>query len=363
MINRLVDLAIQIQQIPAPSFEETARAEFVQSLFRGASDFLTDIHIDSANNVLARLPGNGSGAPLIVSAHLDTVFPLNTDLTCHREGARVFGPGIGDNSLGVAGLLGLFWRLQEHGRSLPGDVWFIANTCEEGLGDLRGMKTVVERFGSAPKAYLVIEGMALGHVYYRAIGVMRYKITVHGPGGHSWIDFGRPSAIHELASLIENITSIQLVDVKAHTTFNVGRIGGGTSINTIAADAWMELDLRSDAQASLSQLVHQVKNILDLAEKRGVTIEMEIIGQRPAGELSPDHSIFRLARSCLREQGFEPIMTVGSTDANIPLSKGYPALVLGLTNGGGAHTTHEFIETGPIDRGLEHIVQFISRIW
>jgi acetylornithine deacetylase/succinyl-diaminopimelate desuccinylase-like protein len=362
VVDRLIELAIQIQRIPAPSFEEAHRAEFVQHMFRESSDILTDIQMDSAGNVLSRLPGDGSGAPLVVSAHLDTVFPGDTNLDCRREGGRIYGPGIGDNSLGVAGLFGLLWRLRERASHLPGDVWFVANTCEEGLGDLRGMKAVVERFGSTPKAYLVLEGMALGHVYYKAVGVRRYKISVRAPGGHSWIEFGQPSAIHELASLIANIASIK-PPANPHTTFNVGRIGGGTSINTIAASAWMELDLRSETQEWLAKLVRQVENLVDRSEKPGVTIDMEIIGQRPVGEISPDHSIPRLARSCLREQGFEPVMTVGSTDANIPLSMGYPTIVLGLTHGGGAHTLLEYIETVDLDRGLEHIVQFTSRVW
>jgi acetylornithine deacetylase/succinyl-diaminopimelate desuccinylase-like protein len=362
LINQLIELAVQIQQIPAPSFEEKSRAEFVLGLFQNMPDPLTDIHMDHAGNVLARLPGDGSGAPLVVSAHLDTVFPAGTDLAWHRDGERVYGPGIGDNSLGVAGLFGLLWRLREQGHRLAGDIWFVANTCEEGLGDLRGMKAVVERFGSTPRAYLVIEGMALGHIYYKAIGVARYKITARCQGGHSWIDFGGPSAIHKLTALAANICAIK-PPTNPHTTFNIGRIGGGTSINTIAAEAWLELDLRSESQPALAQLITQVKNLVQIASQPGASVAMEIIGQRDAGEISADHSLIRLARSCLREQGFEPVLTIGSTDANIPLSKGYPALVLGLTHGGGAHTVSEFIETSQLERGLDHLVQFVSRTW
>ena len=360
MIDQLIDLAIQIQQIPAPTFEEASRADFIRRMF--TAEALIDIQTDTAGNVLARIPGAGLASPLIVSAHLDTVFPAETDLAIRRDGGRVYGPGIGDNSLGVAGLFGLVWALRERGIQLPGDVWLAANTCEEGLGDLRGMKALVEHFADLPKAYLVIEGMALGHVYHKAIGVRRYKITIHVTGGHSWIDYGAPSAIHEISALATKIAAIQ-PPALPRTTLNIGRIGGGTSINTIAAEAWMELDLRSEEQDSLTDLVRQVEKLVDAAEQRGVMVEAEIIGQRPPGEISPDHPLIRLAQVCLVEQQVEPVMTVGSTDANIPLSKGYPALVLGLTRGGGAHTVHEFFETAPLAQGLEQVVQFVSRVW
>jgi tripeptide aminopeptidase len=360
VINRLIDLAIQIQQIPAPTFEESSRAEFIRRMF--AAEALADIQMDSAGNVLACLPGLGLDSPLVISAHLDTVFPAGTDLTIRREAGRVYGPGIGDNSLGVAALFGLLWSLRERGIQLPGDVWLVANTCEEGLGDLRGMRALVKRFAGLPKVYLVIEGMALGHVYQKAIGVRRYKISVHVAGGHSWVDYGAPSAIHELAELTTEITAIKPPSAP-RTTLNVGRISGGTSVNTIAADAWLELDLRSEGQVSLAELAQKVENIVEAAEQRGVRVEMEVIGQRPAGEISPVHPIISLAQDCLVGQRLEPVLTAGSTDANIPLSKGYPALVLGLTRGGRAHTLHEYFEIAPLAQGLEQLVQFVSRVW
>lgn len=360
MINRLIDRAIQIQQIPAPTFEEAARAEFIRQMF--ASEALTDIQIDSAGNVFARLPGSGQDSPLIVSAHMDTVFPADTNLAIRRDGGKVYGPGIGDNSLGVAGLFGLLWSLRERGIQPSGDLWLVANTGEEGLGDLRGMKAVVERFGNKPKAYLVLEGMALGHVYHRAIGVKRYKISVHVTGGHSWIDYGAPSAVHELSALVTKIAAIR-PPTSPRTTLNVGRIGGGTSINTIAAEAWMELDLRSEGQDALNDLIHQVEKLINAAEKQSVKVNAEVIGHRPPGEISAEHPLLKLAQVCLREQRIEPVLTTGSTDANIPLSKGYPALVLGLTYGGGAHTVQEHFETAPLGQGLEQLVQFVSRVW
>ena len=360
IINRLIELTIQIQQIPAPTFEEGLRAKFIQEQF--AAEGLEDIQCDSAGNVLARLPGTGLGAPLIVSAHMDTVFPMETDLALRRADNRLYGPGIGDNSLGVAGLFGLLWGLRERGQKLPGDMWLVANTCEEGLGDLRGMRSIVKRFEANPRVYLILEGMALGHVYHKAICVRRYKISVQTSGGHSWIDYGKPSAIHEIAGLISKISGLK-IPVRPHTTFNVGRVGGGTSINTIAPEAWMELDLRSEEQACLNELARQVETLVRQPIRAAVAVKTEIIGERPGGEISAEQPVILLAQNCLRQQGLEPVLTIGSTDANIPLSKGYPALVLGLTRGGGAHTGKEFIETEPIKQGLEQLIQFVSKVW
>lgn len=365
IIDRILNLAVQIQQIPAPTFQESVRAQFVLEKFRAEEG--ADSGMDAAGNVFTRLRG-GSRPPLIVSAHLDTVFPADTSLTTRREAGRIYGPGIGDNSLGVASLFGLAWMLRERGISLPGDLWLVANTCEEGLGDLKGMKAVCERFGSSPRCYLVVEGMALGHVYYRGTGVRRYKVTVHAQGGHSWIDFGRPSAIHELSKLVAQISALKVPSMP-RTTFNVGRIGGGTSINTIAPEAWFELDLRSEDAAQLNDLARRVEALLETvhprisAGNRGVRIERQVIGQRPAGEIPSSHPLIQLAGSILRELGIEPSLTTGSTDANIPLSLGYPALVLGITRGGGAHTAGEYLETAPVADGMEQLMRFVSRAW
>lgn len=359
-LNRLFDLLVQIQQIPAPTFEEAQRAQFVFEQFK--TEGLPDVSMDSVGNVYARWPGQGTGQPLIVSAHLDTVFPLDTDLTATREAERILGPGIGDNSLGVASLFGLLWLLRDRQISLPGDIWLVANVCEEGLGDLRGMRAVVERFGADVLAYLVVEGLSLGYIQHRALGVQRYHITVTTEGGHSWSDYGRPSAIHALSALVTELTSMQL-PLEPRTTLNVGRMGGGTSVNVIAAEAWLELDLRSESPGALAVLVRDVERLMKTASRPGVRFDAELIGQRPAGALEISHPLISLADDCLREQGFQSLLTVGSTDANIPLSQHIPALVLGVTTGAGAHTTGEFIYTELVMRGMEQLVQFVSRAW
>jgi tripeptide aminopeptidase len=382
-IQRILDLAIAIQQIPAPTFHEAERAEFVRARF--AEEGLQGVEMDSTGNVYACFGSDeqspsGKRQPLIVSAHLDTVFSLDIDLSASRERERILAPGIGDNSLGVAGLFSLVWALRERGLSLPGDLWLVANVCEEGLGNLRGMQAVVDRFelrrepgtrqagqsgiktATRPLAYIVVEGMALGQVYQRGLGVRRFRLGVQTAGGHSWIDYGQPSAIHELTALATRITALKLPG-QPRTTLNVGIISGGSSVNTIAAEAMLELDLRSEDSATLEEVVRQVEQIVSSLQKPGVEVSWEAIGRRPAGEIPAEHPLVRLAQDCLRAVGLEPRLNIGSTDANLPLSLGLPAITIGLTTGGRAHTVHEYINIPPLDKGVEQLVSLVSRAW
>jgi tripeptide aminopeptidase len=387
-IHRLLEMAVAIQQIPAPTFQEEQRADFVLERFKAES--LSDVSRDETGNIYARLPGSGSSRLLVVSAHLDTVFPLSTDLRITRSGGAqdhsldeaahhdlrsieepgpitISGPGIGDNSLGVAGLFGLVWELRhltDHpDRSpLPGDIWLVANVGEEGLGNLCGMRAIVDRFGDRPLAYLVVEGMALGQVYHRGLGVQRYRLTVDTPGGHSWVDYGRPSAIHVLAEIVTRLSNLTLPD-EPRTTLNVGTISGGTTVNTIAAHAQLELDLRSENPDLLSRLSDHVKALAQQAKRPDVKINTELIGQRPIGELPRDHPLVRLAVTCLDELGLPPRLNIGSTDANIPLSYGLPSICLGLTRGSGAHTMAEAIQVTPISIGLQQLINVIQGIF
>lgn len=348
---------MKIQQIPAPTFAEGQRAEYLRAQF--LAEGLSDVTCDTVGNVYARLEGNGSAAPVVISAHLDTVFPASTDLSVQRNAERIAGPGIGDNSLGVAGLLGLIWTFREQGVSLPGDLWLVANVCEEGLGDLRGMRAVVDRFSDQVLAYLILEGLALGHIYHRGLGVQRFRITVNTTGGHSWVDYGRPSAVHELAALVTRLAALPL-SAEPRTTLNVGTIGGGTSINTIAAEAHLELDLRSEGEQALSDLAAQVRALVQAANQPAVQVDAEVIGTRPTGKLSANHALVRLARRRLEEQGYQPTLGIGSTDANIPLSRGLPAICLGLSSGGGSHTLGEYILTEPLPDGLTYVASVIE---
>jgi tripeptide aminopeptidase len=364
IFNRILDLASRIQQIPAPTFHEEERAAFVREAF--LAEGLKDVDIDGAGNVHACLegshlpPAEAKGA-VVVSAHLDTVFPTETNLSLHKEEGKLSGPGIGDNALGVAGMFGLVWFLRERKVELPFDLRLVANTGEEGLGDLRGMKAIVERFGEQARAYIVLEGMALGHVYHRGLGVRRYRISVKTEGGHSWIDYGRPSAIHELTRLANRLTRLE-VPKTPRTTLNIGVIKGGTSVNTIAAEASLELDLRSESTEALGQLIQDVEGICQHAGRKGVEVVPECIGDRPAGEIPASHPLVTLAADCLRELGLEPKLAIGSTDANIPLSRGMPAVTLCLTTGSGAHTVHEHINTSPLEKGMEALLGVVVKL-
>ncbi len=359
-IARILEMAVAIQQIPAPTFAESQRAVFVCQQFSQAG--LSDVSVDEVGNVYGRIPGQGRARPVVVSAHTDTVFPAGTDLSVRREANMIHGPGIGDNSLGVAGLFGLLWELEANRQSgrLPGDTWLVANVCEEGLGDLRGMCSVVERFNDEPLAYIILEGMALGQIYHQGLGVQRYRINIRTQGGHSWVDYGRPSAIHELAALVTRLTALALPG-RPRTSLNVGVIQGGTSINTIAAEAWLELDLRSEGSRALSELTARVEGLVQAANRPNVEATCEVIGLRPAGKLAINHPLVQLACQCLEAQGLRPNLGIGSTDANIPLSRGLPAVCIGLTNGSGAHTVKEFIFTEPLAKGLAQAVALVEK--
>lgn len=360
MKESLVDLAIIIQQIPAPTFHERRRAEFIHNYF--IKEGLPDVSIDNIGNVYARIPGVGITSPLVVSAHIDTVFPESTDLSVVRTRDKVSGSGIGDNALGVAGLFGLMWSLRERDVKLPGDLWLVANVGEEGLGDLRGMRKVVDRFGDDPLAYIIIEGMALGHIYHRGLGVKRYRIDVVTPGGHSWVDYGKPSAIHEIAALINQLFAIPITD-QPRTSMNVGKIAGGTSVNTIAAEASMELDVRSEDMKTLELLVQKLDDVIEATnhpEEESIRVTKVVIGERPVGELPEKHPLVCLAIRCLEEQGIQANLNIGSTDANIPLSLGLPAICIGLTYGEGAHTSREYILKAPIAQGMAQLVALVE---
>jgi len=357
LVDQVLELAIEIQQIPAPTFNETKRGEFIYERF--VQENLMDVEIDEIGNVLGRLAGSGTTLPIIVSAHLDTVFLSGTDLGCERLPDKVTGPGVGDNAIGLAGLFGLLWELNQQQVKLNSDLWLVANVGEEGLGDLRGMREVVNRFAGQIQAYIILEGMALGQVYHRGLGVRRFRITVNTSGGHSWVDYGKPSAVHELAQIVTRLLAIQLPE-GSRTTMNVGVISGGTSVNTIAAEASLDLDLRSEDVAALEDLVKSVEGTVQEFQGSDVRVSIDLIGQRPVGEISQNHPLVALAVQGLEMVGIQPRLNIGSTDANIPLSLGYPAICLGLTTGNGAHTVNEYINSPPLELGLKQLLLVIK---
>jgi acetylornithine deacetylase/succinyl-diaminopimelate desuccinylase-like protein len=246
--------------------------------------------------------------------------------------------------------------VQDLGTRPRRDIWFVANVCEEGMGDLQGMKAVVAKFGRKVAAYIVLEGGVYGHIFHQAIAVRRYRIDINTPGGHSWGNFGNPSAIHVLGHLIAAIDQIR-VPSRPRTTFNVGLVEGGTTINTIAAQASLLLDCRSEDNQTLADLLAQVhKAVNHIATMAEVQINMTPIGDRPAGTISPTHWLVRLAEAALRQSGCANVhFSSGSTDANIPLSQGLPAICIGLAQSYHAHRQDEYLDTTDLLAGMKQL--------
>jgi acetylornithine deacetylase/succinyl-diaminopimelate desuccinylase-like protein len=351
----IVATAIAIQQVPAPTFDEGARATLVYERMQALG--LSDVSRDELHNVYGRRPGRSGKPGLLVSAHLDTVFPHGTDLQIRREGDRIYGPGLGDNSTGVAGLLHLAQVIAQFDLPHQGDVWFVANVGEEGLGDLRGMRAALARLRPQIDTAIVLEGCDFGTLHHQAIGVRRYRIEAKAPGGHSWGNFGAPSAIHALTRLAARITEIEPPRTP-RTTFNIGMIEGGTSVNTIAQQASMLLDMRSVSAPALAELVADVDRLVReaAAEHRDVTIRVTTVGDRPSGSIPREHPLVQAAVAAYQSVGATISFQQSSTDANIPLSQGLPAICVGLTDGGNAHRSDEFILPANLGRGMQALL-------
>ncbi|MDX2139015.1 MAG: M20/M25/M40 family metallo-hydrolase [Chloroflexota bacterium] len=346
--------AVTIQQIAAPTFAEAERAAFVCAEMQQLG--LKHVETDALHNVYGMIAGASPGSPvLLIVAHTDTVFSAATDLTTRRDGHLIYGPGLGDNSVGVAGMLA-FARFLHDEQIVPAcDVWCIATSREEGLGDLGGMKAAYARFADRLGEVINLEGLAYGHVYNGGIAVRRLCISAHADGGHSWLHFGRPSAVHGLTMLGAKICSLQ-PPAAPRATYNIGMIEGGTAINAIATEARLWLDLRSETMSGVEALEKQVRGHVKALSTDGLTFKIEIVGDRPSGAVPQTHPLVQDALAVLRQLGVEGTLETGSTDANIPLSHGCPAVTIGITRGGNAHRTDEYIETEPIADGLKLLI-------
>ncbi len=349
-----LEQGLAIQQIPAPTFDEAARAAYISGQFQELG--LQEVSIDEKYNVYGLFKGIESAlGALMISAHLDTVFAADTPLETRQEGDLLYGPGLGDNSLGVAGLLAIARVLTSGQVPINCDIWFVATTGEEGLGDLGGMKMAFARLSHQVRAVINLEGMALGHVYRAGIAVRRLHITAKAAGGHSWLHFGKPSAIHGLMQLGARITALKL-PAAPRTTYNIGVIDGGTTINAIAAEASLWLDLRSEDGEALAALEKAVRDETDRMSSDELKFTVEVVGDRPAGQIPPDHPLIQIAMSALAQISLRGALEAGSTDANIPLAHGCPAITVGVTRGGNAHRLDEFIEVSPIAAGLHQLI-------
>lgn len=347
-----IDLAQRICAIPAPTGSEQQRAEFVASLWRTRG---YTPEIDEVGNVYVRRGNQANKPVLMFLAHTDTVFPAQTALKVERDGDVLRGPGIGDNSLSVATMLCIFDMLDALGWHTDVDIVAVANVGEEGLGNLRGARAAVERYQAALGAVIAIDGH-LGSIVHAAVGSKRWRITVEGPGGHSFGDFGAPSAIHGLGRIIANLATLQ-VPPEPKTTYNVGMIEGGTSVNTIAASATALLDMRSVDVAALDRLAAQAKDVIEHAAGTGLHTRIDVLGERPAGSLPPSAPLVQLAAQALNWLGIEAYYAASSTDVNIALSLNIPAVCVGVTRVERAHTLDEWVAIRPIRNGLAQLLR------
>lgn len=346
-VESVAELTQRICTVPAPTGQERTRAEFVAGLWRERG---YTPEIDEVSNVYVRR-GNHPGAPvLMLLAHTDTVFPAETPLTIRREGDYLYGPGIGDNCSSVATMITAIDLLDAYQWETPVDIIAVADVGEEGLGNLLGARTAVERYREQLGAVIAIDGN-VDVVVTVGVGSQRWRITVSGPGGHSFGAFGTPSAIHGLGSIIAALTTLQ-VPKEPRTTYNVGVIEGGTSINTIAPHASALLDLRSTDATELAKLAQQARTLIEQSLPAGLHVDIEVLGERPAGRVQEGDPVLKLTTQALQWVGIQPRYVASSTDINIPISMGISAVCIGATRGEKAHTVDERIKVAPFAQGL-----------
>jgi tripeptide aminopeptidase len=359
----VLEQQVALCEIEAPPFKEQGRAEAYRKAF--AQLGLRNVRIDGVGNVIGERPGTGSGPHLVFSAHLDTVFPAGTPVQVTRKGTRLHGPGISDDCRGLAVLLGVVRALQEAKVSTPGRISFVGTVGEEGLGDLRGVKQLFgpQGLGSVDR-FVSIDGSGLD-ITNGGVGSKRYRATFKGPGGHSYGAFGMPNPLHALGRAVASIAELE-VPASPKTTFNVGRVGGGTSVNSIPFEAWIEVDLRSEEAASLASLDARVRAAIDgavVAENQrwqhasNVTVEVELVGDRPAGRTADTSDIVRAARSVLESLKLPLVLKSSSTDANVPMARGVPAITIG--GGGTGARAHSLDESFDAAGGVDGLRQAI----
>ena len=347
-----MDNLITITEIPAPPFMEDERAEWYLEALRELG--VDEAYRDEEGNVIAVREGTVGDRTLVVSGHLDTVFPEGTDVTVQFRGDTLYAPGVGDDSRGLAILLTVLRAMNEAEIHTEDDVWFVGTVGEEGLGDLRGVKHLFREGGPQIDAFISVDGGGDSRILNQALGSRRYRITFEGPGGHSWGDFGMGNPAHALGRAIElfDERASEFVADGPRTSYNVGRIGGGTSINSIPYEAWMEVDMRSIDQDRLAAIdalfVETVTEALEEQNRRSpdgpsLEVDVDLVGDRPSGEIDPDTPFVQRTLAAVAHFGFEPYLARAPTDSNVPISMGVPAVTIGRGGaGGGAHSLDEW---------------------
>lgn len=343
---------IELTEIPAPPFKEDKRAARFAEMLREAG--LSDVRIDEAGNAVGRRPGHKGDRVIVYAAHLDTVFPEGTDVTVRFDDEKMYAPGIGDNTRGLVTILGVLRALEHAGLETDADILFVGNVGEEGLGDLRGVKHLFRDGADKVDTFIAVDGGQSDRIVYGGVGSHRYRVTFKGPGGHSWGAFGLANPQHALGRAIalfdQNAPTVTSVGEK--TSYNVGRIGGGTSINSIPFEAWMEVDMRSGSQDKLDDIDAILQASIEQAlqeENEGrldgpeLTVDVERVGTRPAAQGDASSPLVQRAMAATRSFGIEPSLRISSTDSNLPISKGIPAVTMSRGGiSGGSHSLDEW---------------------
>lgn len=358
--ERVVGTQIALAEIPAPTGSEAQRGASVAARFRELG--LHDVRTDGVGNVTALRRGDADLAPVLVCAHLDTVFPEGTAVDVARDGRQLAGPGIVDNSRGLAGMLALAEAIDGVHLRTRRPILFAATVGEEGVGDLRGAKHLFAQLETRPAACIALDGAGDDRIVHRALGARRFRVTFSGDGGHSWASFGVPNPVHAAGAAAAKLAQLPLPRVP-RTTLSVCRIGGGISVNAIPEEAWLEIDLRSSCRTTLDGCTAELQQCMRAAAREEnvrrapgtspLTFTLSVIGDRPCGELPREHPLVRAAVAATYAIGRTPELVTASTDANIPISLGVPAIAIGAGGrGGGVHTPSEWYDNADGTLGI-----------
>jgi acetylornithine deacetylase/succinyl-diaminopimelate desuccinylase-like protein len=355
--DRTVADIIALTEIPSPPFQEAERGRAFAGMLQAHG--LADVETDAVGNVMGVRAGTGNGPLIVVAAHLDTVFPAGTTVTVRREGTKLFAPGVGDDTRSLAVLLAWLRAMDEAGIRTRSDILFVGDVGEEGLGDLRGVRHLFTegRYRDRIKAFVTVDSPEMDRIAVGGIGSKRYRVTFRGPGGHSFGAFGTVNPMYAMAQAMQELAKTD-VPTTPRTTFAVTVTGGGTSINAIPNEVWMDVDMRSQAAAALATLeahFHAVvlaavagENAARSTANGRIAAEFKLVGDRPAGETDPASELVRLATAAITAHGFAPRHEFSSTDANIPMSLGIPAIKIGSGGSSGrAHSLEEWIDVEP----------------
>lgn len=358
----VTDQQVRLTEIPAPEFNEAQRGLYLKQLFESAG---LQVRIDEIGDVIGERPGSDPKSVILLAAHLDTVFPADTDVRVKRSGGRLLAPGISDNSSGLSALVAIARALSESRLRTIKTIVFAGDVGEEGEGNLRGMRALIERYGTRLAAVIAVDGPATEHITTQGIASRRIEVTITGPGGHSWSDFGAPNPITALSRGIVRFSAIRLPDTP-RSSFNFGVIEGGQSVNSIAARAAVKVDLRSENEDQLTRMENALRDAMQAgvrdeaaaarSGKDAIQVSFRSIGTRPAGALAEDSALLQAIRDADSIVGNHSRLERSSTDANVPLSLGIPAVAIGGGGtGGGSHTLNEWYDPAGRDLGLKRL--------